>query len=89
MSRCIYSKEGEREYFKDNVERYYKEREEAFIEFLTEQAKEYLERKGEEEISTDEFIEELGEFHFPGAAEWLSSEYESALDECAERAYEE
>lgn len=89
MSRCKFSKKGANEYYDDNIDRFYEEREEAFIGFLVEQVKKYLEQKKDDNVSVSEFTEEVEEFEFPSASDWLSSEYERTIDECADLAYEE
>lgn len=89
MSRCRFSKQGANDYYDDNIDRYYEEREEAFVEFLANQAREYLDQKEDQDVSVSEFTEGVEEFEFPDASDWLSSEYEGAIDACADQAYEE
>jgi len=85
--RCKASILGAKEYYEDNEGRYYEERDEAFLQHIMDQVKSYLD--GKENVSIDEFCEEVEDFDFPDIDKWLGDEYEGMLGDCADQAYEE
>jgi len=89
MSRCKHTKHGANDYYDDNMYRYYQEREELFLEHVREQALAYLDARGDKDITASGFSDEIEEFEFPDASDWMSSEYEGAIGACADQAYEE
>ena len=58
--RCKASILGAKEYYEDNEGRYYEERDEAFLQHIMDQVKSYLD--GKENVSIDEFREEVEDF---------------------------
>ncbi len=91
MSRCKHTKQGANDYYDDNVDRFFEERDEAFLAQIVELAEKYLSNvEGDVTPSMVDFAESVEEeFEFLQEGEWLSSEYESAIDGCADQAYEE
>ena len=91
MSRCKHTQKGANDYYDDNVDRFFEERDEAFLTMLCELGEKYLSNvEGDVTPSMVDFAESVGEeFEFLQEGEWLSSEYESAIDSCADQAHEE
>ena len=92
MSRCKYTKQGANDYYDDHIDRYYEEKKEAWMTLIAKEAEEYYEACENADIEPEvagfaELIDE--EFEFPEEGDWLSSEYEGAIDSCADQAYEE
>ncbi len=91
MSRCKHTKQGANDYYDDNVDRFFEERDEAFLAQVVQSAKKYLSNtEGDVTPSVLEFTKNIEvEFEFLEEGEWLTLEYESAMDSCADQAYEE
>jgi len=88
---CRRTKQGANDYYDDNIDRFFEERNEEFIALIVKMAESYLENvEGDKTPSVVDFAEEMEEeFEFSLDYEWLDSEYESAIDDCADQKYEE
>ena len=92
MARCKYTRKGAKDYYDDNVDRYYEERRQAFLQLIIDAAESYLDSVDGTECGPNvlDFCEDLEEeFEFPDEGDWLASEYECMLGDCADQKYEE
>lgn len=88
---CKYSRQGAKDYYCDNYDRYFEERAEAFKEFMEGVIQSYVDSANDENgnLSFVDLCDDTDtEFEFPDVDDWLSSEYEGMLGDCADQAYE-
>ena len=85
---CKHSMKQAKEYYEEHTDDYYVARNDAFVEFITEKAQAYAECS-DEPLDSIEFAESITEvFEFKTIEDWLTSEYEGMLGDCADQAYE-
>ncbi len=90
--RCRHTRQGANDYYDDNVERYHEEKRAAWIQLVATEAENYYDMcdSSDTEPNMADFSEELEEdFDFPEEGDWLASEYEGMLGDCADQKYEE
>ncbi len=97
---CRQTARGAKEFYEANEENYQVAKEKEFQSFVASQiealVEDYLSGIEDEEIpQMYEFIDfavdfrNTKDFSFPEKGDWLGDEYESALGDCADRAYDE
>ncbi len=97
---CRQTALGAKEYYIENEENHVIAKDEEFTDFVVSTmealVEDYLSNVDEEEIPKMsaflEFLTEVdhdGEFSFAEKGDWLGNEYESALGDCADMAYDE
>ncbi len=90
--RCKHTKQGANDYYDEHIERYYEEKRDAWMRLVAGEAESYYEQceSSETDPNMADFSEGLEEdFEFPEEGDWLASEYEGMLGDCADQAYEE
>ena len=89
--RCRASAKGANDYYDEHYDDYIPARDEEFKDQVLNEMESYLANIDEESTpSFADFFEIFqNEFTFPDVGEWLGSEYEGMLGDCADQAMEE
>ena len=95
--RCKHTAQGAKDFYEEHIEDYQEARDEEFDKQFRDFFNDYLQKGTTHEernhllpdITEDDIQGFLDSFTFPDEDDWIASEYEGMLGDCADQAYEE